>query len=157
MSRLLDAWRARQPRERTMLVVMALAIGAFAYWYGGVVPLRHLADGARDAHDRAARRLAVVRGNLAAIRAARDARPQVPQGPAYAAAILASAQAKGVSPSRQRPREDGGLAVGIDAVDAPALFAWLDALRSTHGIAPDTLEVGRRGGRLHAEVAFPGE
>lgn len=150
------AWQARQPRERVMLAVMAGAIAAFLYWYGGVVPLRKLADGAQSQYDRAATRLAVVRDNLAAIRTAREAVPGAPVGAAHAATILDTAQAAAVSVSRQRARGDSGLAIGIDAVDASALFRWLDTLRTVHGIAPDALDVGRRDGRLHAEVAFPG-
>lgn len=156
VARVTSAWHARQPRERVMLAAMGVAITAFLYWYGGVVPLRQLAGSAQAYYDREAASLVAVRGNLAAIRAARESVPEPPAGDGYAAVILATAQAAGVSISRQRVRGDDGLAVGIDAVDAPALFAWLDALRITHGIAPDTLDAGRRGGRLHAEVSFPG-
>ena len=151
-----STWRARAPRERLMLAVMLGAIAAFLYWYGGVVPLRKLAVAAEARYEREVGSLVALREAIAAIRAAREATPDPPAGEAYAAAILASAPAAGVSVSRQRPHGDGGLAVGIDAVDAPALFAWLEALRSTHGIAPDRLDAGRRDGRLHAELAFPG-
>ena len=156
VARATSAWHARQPRERMMLAAMAVAIATVLYWYGGVVPLRQFAGSAQARHDREAASLAAVRGNLAAIRAARESVPEPPAGDGYAAAILATAQAAGVSISRQRTHGDGGLAVGIDAVDAPTLFAWLDAVRITHGIAPDTLDAGRRDGRLHVEVSFPG-
>lgn len=156
VARATSAWHARQPRERVMLAAMAVAIAAFLYWYGGVVPLRQLAGSAQAHYDREASSLVAVRGNLAAIRAARESVPEPPAGDGYPAAILATGHAAGVSVSRQRVHGDGGLAVGIDAVDAPTLFAWLDVLRVTHGIAPDTLDAGRRDGRLHAEVSFPG-
>lgn len=139
-----------------MLAVMFATIAAFLYWYGGVVPLRKLAASAEARYDREAESLMALRDTLAAIRASREATPRPPAGEGYSTAILASAPAAGVSVSRQRAHGDGGLAVGVDAVDAPALFAWLEALRSTHGITPDTLDVGRRDGRLHAELAFPG-
>lgn len=156
IGRAASTWRARAPRERVMLAVMFSATAAFLYWYGGVVPLRKLAASAEARYHREAESLVALRHTLAAIRAAREATPEPPAGTAYAAAILASAPAAGVSISRQSAHGDGGLAVGIDAVDAPALFAWLEALRSNHGIAPDMLDVGRRDGRLHAELAFPG-
>lgn len=155
-ARLSAGWQARQPRERVMLAVMAVSIGAFAYWYGGVAPLRNLAASARADHERSAARLAVVRGHLVAVREARAAAPALPDGDAYAAILLDTASAAGISVSRQRARGAGGLAVGIDAVDAAPLFSWLDTLRSVHGIAPDVVDIGRRDGRLHAEVAFPG-
>ena len=44
--------------------------------------------------------------------------------------------------------------MGIDAVPATALFAWLDTLRRRHGIAPVRLRVDKDRGRLRAELAF---
>lgn len=154
--RISGAWQARHARERRMLVVMAAAMAAFLYWYGGVMPLRKLAAGAESRSERAAARLAAVRGDLSALAAARESLPAAPDGAAYAATILETAGAAGVSVSRQRARGAGGLATGIDGVEASALFSWLDTLRTAHGIVPDTLDIGRRGGRLQAEVAFPG-
>src|SRR5690606_21153038 len=63
-----------------------------------------------------------------------------------------SATAAGVALSRQQER-DGLFIAGIDAVQAPALLAWLDAL-ARRGVAPVALDVGERDGHLYAEVAF---
>ncbi len=151
---LMEWWRTRAPRERWMLTVMVLAIVAFLVWFAVLRPL------ARWQQDAAADRLAAT-ATLAEVRAARDglaafqsALPDPPAAVPLEELLPRTATAAGVALSRQQ-RHEGLLTVGIDAVDAPALLAWLDAL-ARQGIAPVALDVGERDGRLHAEFAFDG-
>lgn len=146
-------WHGRAPRERRMLIVMLLAVAAFLVWFAVLRPLVRWEETAAADRQAAAATLAGVRS----ARAELDAFHAALSAPATEAVTLAellprTASAAGVALSRQQPR-DGLLTVGIDAVDAPALLAWLDAL-ARQGVAPVALEVGERDGRLHAELAF---
>lgn len=147
-------WQARNHRERAMLTLMLAALAAFAYWYALLLPMSWVRDQARTGYDLAASELSAVAGDAAAIRALQQQRPPLPRGEAFTAAILASARDAGVAVARQRRAADGALELGIDAVDAPALLAWLDALRRVPGIAPRRISIEKADGRLRVEAAF---
>lgn len=153
--RLKHWWRARDARERRMLAVMLVLVAAFAYWYGLLWPLRQVRGLAQAHYDRALVQLRDTESAVAAIRA-HDAR--VPEtavgGDTLTRRILDTAASASVAISRQRTDAQGRFNVGVDAVDARTLFAWLDALRTTHGIAPSALRVSRVDGRLRAEAVF---
>lgn len=147
-------WRARVPRERTMLLLMFAALAAFAYWYALLQPLRHLRDQARTSHALAASELAVVAADAATIDALRRQHAPAPGPEAFAPGILAGARQAGVAIARHRTGADGTLEVGIDAIDAPVLLSWLDALGADAGIAPLRMTVEKADGRLRVEAAF---
>lgn len=155
-----DWWNTRAPRERTMLAVMLLALVAFLAWFAVMRPLGRWEAAAADDRQAAAAALAGVRAGRAELEAFQVALPGPTSGPAALQGLLPrTAAAAGVPLSRQQPRE-GLLTIGIDAVAAPALLAWLDTLAG-HGVAPVALEVGERNGALYADLAFaqtpPGE
>ena len=135
-SRVRESWASLAPRERTMLAVMALAIAAFVLWLGIVRPLQDVQARVRD------------------IRAMEASRPALPSGERFAPAIMDAAAVGQVAITRQRIGDGGVLEVGIDAVAAPALFGWLEALRTGHSITPASVEVRERNGALQAEVSF---
>ena len=147
-------WSARNARERAMLALMLLAIGAFALWLGAWRPLDAAARSARQHRLQATTDLAEVRALAAAVAERQEQRPPPLTGEALAGAIARSAAAGGVAISRQRTADDGRLVVGIDAVEAPALFAWLDLLARQHGLAPVSLKVEERDGSLAVEAGF---
>lgn len=152
-NRLRDRWDTFAPRERAMLAVMAIAIAIFVLWLGVLRPLQARADAAAREHQRAAADHAELAASVGAIQETRADQPVPPAGDAFTRTVLDAAAAAQVPVTRQR--NDGGLLViGIDAVAAPALFGWLDGLRSGHGIAPASLDVGKRNGALQVEVAF---
>lgn len=147
-------WSGRNARERAMLALMLLAIAVFALWLGAWRPLDAAARAAHLHRLRASADLAEVRALTAAIAERQAQRPPPLSGEALPRAIARSAAAGGVAISRQRTDADGRLVVGIDAVDAPALFAWLDLLARQHGLAPVSLKVEERDGSLVVEAGF---
>lgn len=149
-------WQARDARERGMLAVMFAMLAGFALWYGIVTPLLQVRTQAQAHYDRAAAELIATRANTRDIAVLLKQRPVRPTGGAFSNAVLASAKAADVAVSRQRVDGQGALTVGIDAVQATALFDWLDTLRRDHGIAPQTLSIAKANGRLRVEVSFSG-
>lgn len=146
-------WQARERRERAMLGVMVAAVLGFAAWYGVAMPLQRAQQRAGDQLREATADLAEVRAAVDRIRELQAARPS-PDPQAVARQILDSAAAGSVPVSRQRVDDAGRLTVGIDAVAAPTLFAWLDTLHATHGTAPSALDIGKQGGTLRVEAVF---
>ena len=153
MNRLRDWWRARNDREQRMLIVMAVAIGAFIYWIGLWRPLDHARDRMKARYAGAAQAHLETRRGLALLSTTRGVTP--PAGEAYLQAIRATAGGHGVDPGRETEGTRGGPAFEIERVAPAAFFAWLDALQSEHGIAPDSLHVELRDGLLQARVEFP--
>lgn len=145
-------WRARDARERRMLLAMGVALAAFAWWYGLLVPLRHLREHTRTRYDHAAAEWLAVRDAAAAIRDLSAGRPR--DGATLAADVLAAAKTAGVAVSRQRPQAQARLAVGIDAVDAPQLLAWLDVLQRERRVGVERIRIEKRDGRLQADIVF---
>ena len=153
MGSLLDWWRSRAQRERVMLVVMLLAVAAFLAWFALLRPLSRWQQDAAAERAGATALLAEVRAARAELARFQAALPDAQPEPVALEELLPrSATAAGVALSRQQER-DGLLIAGIDAVQAPALLAWLDAL-ARRGVAPVALDLGERDGHLHAEVAF---
>jgi general secretion pathway protein M len=157
MSLLVDAttwWQARDARERRMLLLMGIAIAAFAWWYGLVAPLRHARDAALISHQRAATALAVVESGIASLDTQSPDAPMTPRGDALAEAALSSARAAGVAIARQREGERGELVLDIDATDTAALLRWLDNMRQQHRLAPDGLSIAAESGMLRVQARF---
>lgn len=150
-------WRLRDLRERRMLGVMLVALAAFAYWYGLLWPLRHLRDASQGGYDRAVAQLRDTHFATAAI-VSHDKRFPVISGSEPLARVLAESTARAsVALSRQRSDDQGRLTLTFDRVEATALFAWLDALRAVHGVAPSSLRISRADGHLRAEAGFDPE
>lgn len=157
MSLLVDAatwWQARDARERRMLLLMAIAIATFGWWYGLVAPLRHARDAALASHQRAAAALAFVESGIASLEAQSPDAPMPPRGVALAETALSSARAAGVAIARQREGERGELVLDIDATDTAALLRWLDHMRQQHRMAPDGLSIAAENGRLRVQARF---
>lgn len=153
MSALRAWWSALQPREQRMVAVMLAAVAAFAFWYGLVAPLRGLRDDRIARYDRAVADREAVGAGVAALRGARPGGQAIPAAVATDA-LMAHAAAAGVIVARRRTTADGALELGIDAVDAPVLFAWLDAAARDHGVAPGRLLVEAAGASVRAELVF---
>jgi general secretion pathway protein M len=135
-----------------MLLAMCVALGAFAWWYGLLVPLRNLREHAHARYDHAAAEWLAVRDAAAAIRELSAGGPH--GAAALATEVLAAAETAGVAVSRQRPQAQAKLAVGIDAVDAPHLLAWLDTLQRERRVGVERVRIEKRDGRLQADIVF---
>lgn len=136
-----------------MVAVMLAAVAAFAWWYGLVAPLRGVRDDRIARYDRAVADLQALSAGVATVHGQR------PGGRAIAAAVdadalVADAAAAGVVVARRRTTADGALELGIDAVDAPVLFAWLDVAARDPGVAPSRLLVEATGAAVRAELVF---
>lgn len=151
-----QGWQAREPRERRMLAVMFAALGAFGCWYAVIAPLQRAEAAAQARYQRAAADLVEVQSTVRDIQALEAGRPAATND-TWADTVLETAAAAQVPISRQRTGDQGALTVGIDAVGAPALFAWFDVLRQQHGITPHALDVGERNGQLRVEMSFQPE
>ena len=135
-----------------MLRVMSVAIAAFVWWYGLLVPLQQLREHTRTRYDHAAAEWQAVREGAAAIRTLSAGRPR--DAATLAGDAMAAAEAAGVAVSRQRPQAGKSLAIGIDAVDAPQLLAWLDAMQRERRVVVDQAHIEKRDGRLQAEIVL---
>lgn len=148
-------WHQREPRERTLLAVMGVAIAAFIAWYGVWAPLQRLRDAAQTRNAAAAAELEQVRGELAALAALQGRMPARPgDAAALKKVVIESAGKAGLAISRERPNGTGGVDVECDAVTTQALFAWLDALRVNHALAPTSLSVAKSEDRLRVQASF---
>ncbi|MDH5832874.1 type II secretion system protein GspM [Luteimonas kalidii] len=152
-----DWWRARVPRERVMLALMAVLVAGFAWWYGLLWPLRALRDGAGARYDQAVSASRTAEAEVAALSVNRNgaARVAMLEGEALQRHVLDSARAAGLAPSRQRSAADGAFVLEFERVASPALFAWLGTL-ADDGLAPSSLRVEPAEGRLRADVGFGG-
>ena len=149
------AWvLSRAPRERLMLAVMAAAVVAFGLWLGLVRPMQAVAGDAKVRHEGAAAELIELRAALEELRALRTRQPIAPAGALFERALLDTAETAQVAIARRRTDGTGATIVGIDTVAAPALFGWLEQLRTAHGIAPESLEVTERNAALRVEAVF---
>ena len=149
-----QAWDGRTRREQQMLAVMALLLAAVVVWLGMVRPL----SGWRD---EAARDRARAETDLSEVRTALGRLPSTTAGRAP------TADAQGLEPVLRQTAEAAGLQLttgmdpsgrlGFRAANAPgaAVFGWLAALETAHGLQPVSLSVVENAdASLQVEGAF---
>jgi len=149
-----QAWDGRTRREQQMLAGMALLATAVALWLGVVRPLN-------DWRDEAGRDRARAEAELVEVRAALTRLTPV------AGAAARGADVQGLEPVLQQTAAAAGLelTIGMDAsgrlgfriAKAPsgAVFGWLAALETTHGLQPVSLGVVENAdASLQVEGAF---
>lgn len=154
LAQLLQAWDGRTRREQRMLAVMALLAAAVVVWLGLVRPVHAWRAEAANDRDRAGAELVEVRTALTRL------------APAPAGGTR-PADARGLEPVLMQTAEAAGLRLttGMDAsgrlgfrlVGAPAaaVFGWLAALETTHGLQPASLSVFENAdATLQVEGAF---
>lgn len=135
MKAVTDWLAGRTPRERAMLAGLALVAVGILVFYGVVQPLndwRAAAAERRVEATEATRRIAAAEARI---------RPGATSDPARLAEVagpLAEAQGLAVELS---PGEDGGLAFAAQQAPTAALFSWLAALQSQHGIEAVAISV----------------
>lgn len=149
-----DWCNARQRRERIMLGTMFAMLAAFMLWYGLVTPIRWIGEVARQHYDEAANTAVTVQADLRQLALMRERRPNAPHAEQAVAMILSTADTAGVAINRQHVDDDGVMHVGIDVIETTALLGWLDQMQRSHGLSPQTLEIGKRNGALRVDVAF---
>ncbi len=148
-----QAWDGRKPREQRMLMLMALLVATTALWLGVVRPLNGWREDAAANRARAVAELTEARAAL--VRIAPDAGETRP------------VDARGLEPAVRQTAEAAGLQIttGMDPsgrlgfqvgnAPGPALFGWLAALETTHGLQPVSLGVVENAdASLQVEGAF---
>lgn len=123
-------WRARTPRERGLLILLALIAVPTLCWYGAVRPIDCAIERTQRARDADARTLADVLLMAGRIRGAD--RPARPSGP-LDEAVQAEAERVGFTVSSVA-REGDGAVLAIDAVRPQPFFAWIAAMKPRHGL-----------------------
>lgn len=135
MKAVIDWLAGRTPRERWMLIGLALVSGGILIFYGVVQPL----NGWRAAA--AERRIDATEATRLIAAAEARLRPGATSDPARLAEVagpLAEAQGLAVELS---PGDDGGLAFSAQQAPTAALFSWLAALESQHGMEAVAISV----------------
>ena len=134
--RALTDWLAgRTPRERWMLIGLAVVAGAILLFYGVVQPLNDWRAAAAERRADAAEATRLI--------AAAEARlqPGATSDPARLAEVAGPlAEAQGLT-VELTPGEDGGLAFSAPQAPTAALFGWLAALQDQHGIEAVAISV----------------
>jgi general secretion pathway protein M len=132
-----DWWMGRTTRERWMLGVMFALIGFLLLWLAVVRPINAARDAAQlrlvAATEDAGRIAAVAEGMKIARRTAPPTLTVT-----LPAAIGSAGESNGITLSRLDQSGTDRANIGISAVSAPALFAWLSALEG-QGIIVDKL------------------
>ena len=129
---MMDWFNSRELRERILLMVLAVLLAIFAFWF--VVTRESGPDG---------------RANLEAAQMDRElwlrAAPRLTAGTAVGnrseftrGALVEASRKRGVALSRVQPQGEGGLSVWIDDAPTPALYGLINDLVSTHAVKVET-------------------
>lgn len=137
--RLYPWWEGRALRERRMLAVMAVLLAAVLAWLAVIRPALGWREQAADDRVRAEADLALVRAGLRTMVPGVTARP-VTEVEGFEPLVLRTAGAAGLTVTTGMDAS-GRLGFRIPSAASPALFGWLSALESDHGIAVVSLGV----------------
>ncbi|MBW8303913.1 MAG: type II secretion system protein M [Brevundimonas sp.] len=149
-----QAWDGRTRREQQMLAVMALLVAAVVVWLGIVRPLAGWRDEAASDRARAGAHLIEVRAALARLPSAKPGQVRTTDSQGLEPVLLQTAEAAGLELVTGM---DPSGRIGFRAANAPAgaVFGWLGALETTHGLQPVSLSVVENAdASLQVEGAF---
>lgn len=148
-------WFDREPRERALLLGVAMMAGLFAFFQFLVLPLVHYRASAQDQYDAALAILEDVEAGARTAQAIRAAAGARPEG-AVRTIVAATATELGLAITRLQPLETAELDVWLDNVSAQLLYAWVGRLQE-RGI-PVTRAVIQKsdGATVSAQITFAG-
>jgi len=146
-----DWWRGRAPREKLLLRVLGALMATLLLWYGAVMPLGALSEGAEARHREALSRLEETRAAASVFLRGRelgwetgDLRGTLETSAADFSLLLDIAA-----------ESQGMVTVAGESLDPAAVFSWMAALSEQHGVAVVDFTALRDGeGRLDIEAAF---
>jgi general secretion pathway protein M len=121
-------WAERTARERRMLSVLGLFLGALFLWFAIVHPIQTGLATARVRQAQASESLATITSKVAALKKI-AANPPAPLGSPIAAFIASSASEAGFQLSRADPVGADSVIVGLTSAKAPAFLAWMETLQ----------------------------
>lgn len=154
IGRLHQAWDGRTHREQRMLAAMALLVAAVAIWLGIVRPLDGWRDEAAGDRARAEAHLLEVQTALTRLAPATGGEAGRSDAQGLEPVLLQTAEAAGLELTTGM---DPSGRIGFRAANAPAaaVFGWLGALDTTHGLQPVSLSVVENAdASLQVEGAF---
>ena len=154
LARLHQAWDGRTRREQRMLMVMALLAAAVIVWLGIVCPLYGWRDEATGDRARAEANFSEVRTTLARLAPPTEGVARTMDAQGLEPVLLQTAEAAGLQLTTGM---DPSGRIGFRAANAPAaaVFGWLGALETTHGLQPASLSVVENAdASLQVEGAF---
>lgn len=137
-----------------MLAVMALLVAAVVVWLGIVRPLADWRDEAAGDRARAEAHLVEVQTALTRLAPATGGRARRTEAQGLEPVLLQTAEAAGLELTTGM---DPSGRIGFRAANAPAaaVFGWLAALETTHGLQPVSLSVVENAdASLQVEGAF---
>lgn len=132
MSALLGLWARRTPRERLLLGGLGGLVVVLAYLGLGLAPLRAGATKAQARLDRAVGDLLTVRGMAPGAGAAAPAGP--PDLGALRSLVSETSAEAGLAIARATPEGERAMTLTIEGAGARAVFGWLRALETEHGV-----------------------
>jgi len=143
-------WRARSPRERGLLLVMAALAAIVLGWLLVVRPLTDALDAAKARHGAAVVALAEARARAGAARGGAGAAPSLPVD----SLIGRTASEAGFIGARIAAQGPARATVAIDAARPQALFGWLVRLEQS-GLVVERLRAQANSDRtLNVEAAL---
>jgi len=137
-----------------MLMAMALLVAAVIVWLGIVRPLTDWREEAAGDRARAEANLSEVRTTLARLTPATEGEGRRMDAQGLEPVLVQTAAAAGL---RLTTGMDSSGRIGFRAANAPAaaVFGWLGALETTHGLQPVSLSVVENAdASLQVEGAF---
>jgi type II secretory pathway component PulM len=142
------------PREQLSLLLMALALIAWAGWMLLWTPLRDARNEMAQRNDATAVVLQRVDAMVSEILALRASGGGTGQRGNLVALINRSTGVAGLAVSRLQPNSRGEVQVRFEAAAFDDLFAWLHRLESEQGVIVGEVAISRAGtpGRVNATV-----
>ncbi len=148
-------WSDRQPRERTLLLGVAVLACTFSLFQFLLMPLVNYRASARDQHEAALAMLEEVEAGARTAQALRAVAGERPEGAARTV-VAATATELGLAITRLQPLENTELDVWLDNASSPLLYAWIGRLHE-RGIPVSRAVVQKSGGNtVSAHITFAG-
>jgi type II secretory pathway component PulM len=143
-------WRARNARERGLLLLLAFIVFGFAAWYGIASPLSRAAERSEMHRTRAAALLREVENSRASI-----ARMAIPTDASLDDVLTLSAAEAGFALENHSEENARETTVQGHAPEPAALFGWIEMLLRNHGLIVTNLTTAReQDGALRVEAVL---
>lgn len=143
-------WNSREPRERVLLMVLAVLAALFLLVFALILPLRGANAASQAKLERAQSDLALVQRVVPRLTAGAAAR-----APFDRAALIRVSSARNVKLARVQPGDDGSLSVWIDEAQTDALYGLLNDLTTNYTATPERVSLTTDwSGRLSAQFTL---
>ncbi len=127
-------WTTREPRERTLLMVLAGLLALTVAYYGVWLPVKGAKADARQSVNAAAADYSIVLRGLRTVSAARTGSAGATGNvDGFRSEITRTAREAGLSIARLQSGAGGSIQISFDDADPQRLFAWLASLDGQPG------------------------